>query len=170
MKREIGMSPETPRRILGIDPGSQRTGYGILDVRGNDLSPVAWGVIRTDSSDSFPDRLYRIHEQLSEVIRLHRPTEAAVEMVFLAKNAASALKLGQARGAAIVTCRFHGLSVHEFSAKEIKVAATGFGSAPKEQVGGMVCRLLGIREPVPPDASDALAMAFCRAVTRDHSP
>ena len=158
------------RRILGIDPGSQRTGYGILDVRGNDLSPVAWGVIRTDSSDSFPDRLYRIHEQLSKVIRLHRPTEAAVEMVFLAKNAASALKLGQARGAAIVTCRFHGLSVHEFSAKEIKVAATGFGSAPKEQVGGMVCRLLGIREPVPPDASDALAMAFCRAVTRDHSP
>jgi len=154
------------RRILGIDPGSQRTGYGILEVRGSDLSPVAWGVIRTDSSDSFPDRLYRIHERLSEVIRLHRPTEAAVEMVFLAKNAAAALKLGQARGAAIVTCRLHGVAVHEYSAKEIKLAATGFGSAPKEQVGGMVCRLLGIREPVPPDASDALAMAFCRAVTR----
>src|SRR3989304_2389350 len=124
------------------------------------LPPVAWGVIRTDSSDSFPDRLYRIHEQLSEVIRLHRPTEAAVEMVFLAKNAASALKLGQGGGPPIVPCRFHGLSVHEFSAKEIKVAATGFGSAPKEQVGGMVCRLLGIREPVPPDASDAPATAF----------
>ena len=157
------------RRILGIDPGSQRTGYGILDVRGSNLSPVAWGVIRTDSGDSFPDRLYRIHEQLSEVIRVHRPTEAAVEMVFLAKNAAAALKLGQARGAAIVTCRFHGLSVHEFSAKEIKLAVTGFGSAPKEQVGGMVRRLLGIREHVPPDASDALAMAFCRAVSRDIS-
>jgi crossover junction endodeoxyribonuclease RuvC len=154
------------RRILGIDPGSRRTGYGILDILGSDLSPVAWGVIRTDSGGSFPDRLYRIHEQLSEVIRLHRPTEAAVEMVFLAKNAAAALKLGQARGAAIVACRSHGLSVHEFSPKEIKLAATGFGSAPKEQVGGMVCRLLGIREPVPPDASDALAMAFCRAVSR----
>jgi crossover junction endodeoxyribonuclease RuvC len=159
-----------PRRILGIDPGSQRTGYGLLDVRGSDLSPVAWGVIRTDSSDPFPDRLHKIHEALSEVIRIHRPTEAVVEKVFLAKNAASALKLGHARGAAIVTCRAHGLAVHEYSAKEIKLSATGFGSAPKEQVGGMVCRLLGIREPVPPDASDALAMAFCRAVTRDHSP
>lgn len=157
----------SPRRILGIDPGSQRTGYGIIDVRGNSMSPVAWGVIRTDASGSFPDRLYHIHEKLSEVILRHRPTEAAVENVFLAKNAASALKLGQARGAAIVTCRSHGVPVHEYSAKEIKTAATGYGAAPKEQVGGMVCRLLGIREGVPPDASDALAMAFCRAVTRD---
>ena len=155
------------RRILGIDPGSRRTGYGILDVRGNNLSPVAWGVIRTDSSGSFPDRLHHIHESLAGVIRLHRPTEAVVEKVFLAKNAASALKLGQARGAAIVTCRVHGLGVHEYSTKEIKLSATGFGSAPKEQVAEMVCRLLGIREPVPPDASDALAMAFCRAVSRD---
>jgi crossover junction endodeoxyribonuclease RuvC len=154
------------RRILGIDPGSRRTGYGILDVRGNNLSPVTWGVIRTDSSGSFPDRLHHIHETLSEVIRLHRPTEAVVEKVFLAKNAASALKLGQARGAAIVSCRVQGLVVHEYSAKEIKLSATGFGSAPKEQVSEMVCRLLGIREPVPPDASDALAIAFCRAVSR----
>jgi crossover junction endodeoxyribonuclease RuvC len=161
------MSPESPRRILGIDPGSRRIGYGILDVRGNDLSPVAWGVIRTESTDSFPDRLHKIYDTLSEIIRLHRPTEAVVEKVFLAKNAASALKLGQARGAVIVTCRTHRLAVHEYSAKEIKMSATGFGAAPKEQVGGMVCRLLGIRKPVPPDASDALAMAFCRAVSRD---
>ncbi len=160
------MIPHT-RRILGIDPGSRATGYGIIDVRGNDISPVAWGVIRTEPSGSFPDRIYDIHERLCALIDLHRPTEAAVEDVFLAKNAASALKLGQARGAVIVACRSHGVPVHEYSAKEIKIAATGFGSAPKEQVGGMVCRLLGIREPVPPDASDALAMAFCRAVTRD---
>lgn len=100
------------------------------------------------------------------MIRLHRPTEAAIEKVFLAKNAASALKLGQARGAVIVTCRVHGLAVHEYSAKEVKLSATGFGAATKDQVGGMVCRLLGIRKPVPPDASDALAMAFCRAVSR----
>ena len=155
------------RRILGIDPGSQRTGYGVIDVRGNSMSSVAWGVIRTDATDSFPDRLFQIHEKLSEVILLHKPTEASVENVFLAKNAASALKLGQARGAAIIACRIHGIPVHEFSAKEIKMAATGFGAASKEQVGGMVCRLLGIREDVPPDASDALAMAFCRAVTRN---
>jgi crossover junction endodeoxyribonuclease RuvC len=160
------MTP-TRRRILGIDPGSQRTGYGIVDVRGNHLSPVAWGVIRTKTSDPFPDRLYRIHAGLAEVILLHKPTEAAVENVFLAKNAASALKLGHARGAAIVTCRAHGIPVYEYSAKEIKAAATGYGAAPKDQVEGMVCRLLGIREAIPPDASDALAMAFCRAVTRD---
>src|SRR4030067_1003363 len=159
-----------PRRILGIAPGSRRTGYGLLDVRGSGLSPVAWGVIRTASGGPFPDRLHKIHEALSEVIRIHRPTEAVVEKVFLAKNAASALKLGHARGAAIVTCRMCGLAVHEYSAKEIKLSATGFGSAPKEQVGGMVCRLLGIREPVLPDASDPPAIAFCRAVTRDHSP
>ena len=155
------------RRILGIDPGSQRTGYGIVDVRGNHLSPVAWGVIRTKPSDAFADRLYHIHAKLAEVILLHKPTEAAVENVFLAKNAASALKLGHARGAAIVTCRAHGVPVYEYSAREIKAAATGYGAAPKEQVEGMVCRLLGIREALPPDASDALAMAFCRAVTRD---
>jgi crossover junction endodeoxyribonuclease RuvC len=155
------------RRILGIDPGSRRTGYGIIDVRGNNMTPVAWGVIHTDASGSFPDRLHMIHEKLTEIILLHKPTDAAVENVFLAKNAASALKLGQARGAVIVTCRAHGLPVHEYSAKEIKTAATGYGAASKEQVGGMVCRLLGIRGEIPPDASDALAMAFCRAVTRD---
>ncbi len=155
------------RRILGIDPGSQRTGYGIVDVRGNELSPVAWGVIRTDAAESFPDRLYEIHEKLSGVIRVHRPAEAAIEKVFLAKNAASALKLGQARGAAIVTCRALGVAVHEYSAKEIKLAATGNGAAPKDQVAAMVRRLLGVRGEIPADASDALAMAFCRAVTKD---
>ncbi|HEY7586859.1 MAG TPA: crossover junction endodeoxyribonuclease RuvC [Candidatus Deferrimicrobiaceae bacterium] len=155
------------RRILGIDPGSRRTGYGIIDVRGNAMTPVAWGVIRTDASGSFPDRLHLIHEKLTEIILLHKPTDAAVENVFLAKNAASALKLGQARGAAIVTCRANGIPVREYSAKEIKTAATGYGAASKEQVAGMVRRLLGIREEIPADASDALAMAFCRAVTRD---
>lgn len=134
------------------------------------MSPVAWGVISTDAKDSFPDRLFQIHQKLCEVILLHKPTEAAVENVFLAKNAASALKLGQARGAAIVACGRHEVPVREFSAKEIKMAATGFGAAPKDQVGGMVCRLLGIRETIPPDASDALAMAFCGAMTKRLEP
>ena len=158
------------RRILGVDPGSRSTGYGIVDIRGNQLSAVAWGVIRTDGKESFPDRLFEIHEKLADVIRVHRPTEAAVEKVFLAKNASSALKLGQARGAAIVTCRALGVAVHEYSAKEIKLAATGNGAAPKDQVAAMVGRLLGLREEIPPDASDALAMAFCRAVTRTFAP
>ncbi len=156
------------RRIIGVDPGSVRTGYGIVDLKGNVVTAVAWGVIRLDEGDSFPDRLLKIHSELSRMILLHKPAEAAVEKVFLAKNAMSALKLGQARGAAIVTCRAHGLSVFEYSAKEIKLAATGYGAAPKEQVAGMVARLLGLHGPVPPDASDALAMAFCRAVTREY--
>ena len=155
------------RRIIGIDPGSLRTGYGIVNLLGNAVTPVAWGVIRLGDSDSLPDRLYRIHTELSLLIEEHAPTEAAVEKVFMAKNASSALKLGQARGAAIVTCRAYGLSVHEYSAKEIKLAATGYGAASKEQVAGMVSRLLGLRASVPADASDALAMAFCRAVTRE---
>jgi crossover junction endodeoxyribonuclease RuvC len=154
------------RRILGIDPGSVRTGYGIVDVCGNAPTPVAWGVIRTDAKESFPDRLHEINLRLTEVILLHRPTEAVVEKVFMAKNAASALKLGQARGAAILTCRLNGVTVHEYGAKQIKMATTGFGAASKEQVGGMVRRLLGLRDPIPPDASDALAMALCRAMTR----
>jgi crossover junction endodeoxyribonuclease RuvC len=155
------------RRILGIDPGSLRTGYGLVDLKGNSVTAVAWGVIRLGDGESFPDRLFRIHEELSRLILQYKPSEASVEKVFLAKNASSALKLGQARGAAIVTCRSHGLAVYEYSAKEIKQAATGYGAAPKEQVSGMISRLLGIHGPVPPDASDALAMAFCRAVTRD---
>ena len=118
------------RRILGIDPGSLRTGYGIVDVRGNAVSPVAWGVIRLEGEASFPDRLFRIHRELTDLILLHRPTEAAVAKVFLAKNPSSALKLGQARGAAIVTCGTHGVAVHEYSPKEIKAAATGNGGAP----------------------------------------
>ena len=104
------------RRILGIDPGSLRTGYGIVDVRGNTVTPVAWGVIRSDGDGSFPERLHKIHKELSELILLHRPVEAAVEKVFLAKNASSALKLGQARGAAIVACGVHGVPVREYSA------------------------------------------------------
>jgi len=142
-------------------------GYGIVDLQGNAITPVTWGVVRLDDGEPLPDRLYKIHAELSRLIGEHAPTEAAVEKVFLAKNASSALKLGQARGAAIVTCRTHGLSVHEYSAKEIKLAATGYGAASKEQVAGMISKLLGVRVQIPVDASDALAMAFCRAVTRE---
>lgn len=158
------------RRILGIDPGSRSTGYGVLDAAGDRVSPVAWGVISGGARDSLPDRLFHIHEELLRLIRLHRPGEASVETVFLAKNAAAALKLGQARGAALVACRSAGLTVHEYSAREVKLSVTGFGAAPKEQVADMVCRLLGLRDRIPPDASDALAMAFCRAVHRDFRP
>lgn len=157
------------RRILGIDPGSQATGYGIVEVSGGRIVPVAWGVIRTGAGESFPGRLAKIQHDLSELIVAHRPGEAAVEKVFVAKNAASAIKLGQARGAALAACSAHGVAVHEYSPKEIKSAATGYGAAPKEQVAAMVRRILGIRGAIAADASDALAAAYCRAVTRDFS-
>lgn len=154
------------RRILGIDPGSQATGYGVVDDLGDRIVAVAWGVVRTAGGVPFADRLDAIQRALAELIRIHRPTEAAVEKVFVAKNAAAALKLGQARGAVIATCSASGVAIYEYSAREIKAAATGYGAAPKEQVAGMVRRLLGIRGRIAHDASDALAAAYCRAVTR----
>ena len=154
------------RKIIGIDPGSRLTGYGVVRQSPDGLlRAIDWGVIRIDPSLEFAERLYTIHEELSRILALHEPDLAVVEKVFLAKNASSALKLGQARGAAIVTCRIHRVPVSEFSAREIKASATGYGAASKEQVAGMVGKLLGIRETIPPDASDALAMAFCGATT-----
>lgn len=154
------------RIIIGIDPGSRITGYGIVRTgRGAAISSIAWGVIKTDTTSSFPDRLFEIHEALSKLLLKYQPEKAVIEKVFLAKNPSSALKLGQARGAAIVTCRMHNVLVSEFSAKEIKSAATGYGAASKEQVAGMIGMLLGIREKIPADASDALAMAYCGATT-----
>lgn len=156
----------TSRRIIGIDPGSRRTGYGILDpLPGGKYRGIAWGVIKTTTDAPFPDRLLEIHEHLSRIIREHSPTEAVVEKVFLAKSVASALKLGHARGVVIVTCRVEGVPVFEYSAREIKSAATGYGAATKEQVASMISRLLAIHVPLSPDASDALAMAFCGATT-----
>ena len=151
------------RRILGIDPGSVRTGYGIVDVRGNAVTPVAWGVIRLDGEATFPDRLLRIHRELSELILLHRPTEAAVEKVFLAKNPSSALKLGQARGAAISALVTDNLPVAEYTALQVKQAVVGHGKAAKEQVQKMVMRLLKLPGVPSADAADALACAIAHA-------
>jgi crossover junction endodeoxyribonuclease RuvC len=162
--------PSEPRRIIGVDPGSRRTGFGVVEVRGGTLVPIRWGVLVSDPEAPFPDRLHTLHEGLCAVLKEFSPAEAAVEQVFLSRNVSSALKLGMVRGALIVACRSHGAVVREFSPKEIKVAATGFGGAGKEQVAGMVSRLLGIREPLPDDASDALAMAICAAVTRLTAP
>jgi len=154
------------RRILGVDPGSRATGYGLLDVEGGRVRAVAWGVIRARDGEPLAARLVRIHEVLSGVIAEHHPDEAAVERVFVARDPSSALKLGHARGVVLLTCSLHGVPVHEYSAREIKAAATSYGAASKEQVAGMVRRLLQIRGELAADASDALAAAYCRAVTR----
>lgn len=151
--------------ILGIDPGSRKTGFGIIRTRGSRHDYVASGVIRLPLT-ALPDRLQIIFASISEIIESHGPHEVAVEEVFLAKNPGSALKLGQARGAAIVACVNRQLPVAEYTARQIKQAVVGTGAANKEQVQHMVKTLL--RLPVAPqeDAADALAAALCHAHTR----
>jgi len=149
--------------ILGIDPGSRITGYGIISKQGNRLVHIDNGAIFTQSALDFPQRLQRIFAGLSEIIVQYRPEAVAVENVFLAKNAQSALKLGQARGAAIVAAVSVGLSVFEYSALQVKQAVVGSGRAEKVQVQHMIKALLNLPEVAQEDASDALAVAVCHA-------
>ena len=150
--------------IIGIDPGSRLTGYGVIEKKGNKCFFIDAGTIRTES-DEMPIRLKRIYEGLARIIDFHKPTEAAVEKIFLAHNVDTALKLGQARGAAITALVTHDVSVFEYTARQIKQSVVGFGAAEKTQVQQMVTRLLNI--PVIPqaDAADALAAAICHAHT-----
>ncbi|GLI40148.1 crossover junction endodeoxyribonuclease RuvC [Geobacter hydrogenophilus] len=150
-------------RVLGIDPGSRITGYGIIEKVGNRLVHVDNGAIYTDSHKEFALRLHRIFEGLCRVIAEYRPDAMAVEQVFLAHNAQSALKLGQARGAAIVAGVNAGLTVSEYTAMQVKQAVVGYGHARKEQVQQMVKSLLNLPEIAQADASDALAVAVCHA-------
>lgn len=152
--------------ILGIDPGSVKTGFGIINVVGSRHEYVTSGVIRLPAQEAIPARLKIIHDSLLEIIELHSPQFAAVEQVFMAKSAGSALKLGQARGAAIVACVVSGLEVAEYSALQIKKAVVGTGAAEKEQVQHMVKLLLNLPAMPQEDAADALGAAICHAHTR----
>ena len=148
-------------RVLGIDPGSRITGYGIVEQAGNRLVHVDNGAIFTDSAADFPGRLLRIFDGLSAVIAQYQPDEVAVENIFFSTNAQSALKLGQARGAAIVAAVHAGLPVAEYTALQVKQAVVGQGRAEKGQVQKMLKALLGLPEIAQADASDALAVAIC---------
>ena len=150
-------------RILGVDPGSRVTGYGIVDSHQGRLLFVVCGIIKTTQNQSFSYRLNEIFEGLNEVVQVHRPTVAAVEEVFLATNPRSAIKLGHARGAAVVAVMQNGLLVHDYSPRAIKRAVAGYGQAAKEQVQHMVQVLLGLSGKPSPDAADALAVAICHA-------
>lgn len=152
--------------ILGIDPGSRVCGYGLVRARGNTLEYVTSGVIRMGTL-SFPERLHTIFSDISDIITEHQPDAAAVEEVFMGKNAASALKLGQARGAAIVACTHFGLPVSEYAARKVKQALVGKGQADKKQVQQMVKALLGLARVPSEDAADALAVAICHANTQN---
>ncbi|MGC9128024.1 MAG: crossover junction endodeoxyribonuclease RuvC [Acidithiobacillus sp.] len=150
-------------RIIGIDPGSLRTGYGVIEVDGRGrLRSVGYGCMVV-AGRPFLERIGAIHAGLVEVLAEFRPEAAAIEAVFMARNADSALKLGQARGAALVALLQGGLPVHEYTALQIKKAAVGGGHAAKEQVQHMVRVLLSLAEAPQADAADALACAICHA-------
>ncbi|MFB9867882.1 crossover junction endodeoxyribonuclease RuvC [Vreelandella sulfidaeris] len=154
--------PPVANRILGIDPGSRVTGYGVIDVMGANISYVASGCIRT-ADGALEQRLAQIYAGLSEIVGLHRPNAVAIERVFMAKNPDSALKLGQARGAALVCMANHGLSLAEYAARQIKQSVTGQGGADKAQVQHMVTAVLNLSATPQADAADALAIALTHA-------
>jgi crossover junction endodeoxyribonuclease RuvC len=153
-------------RILGIDPGSQATGFGIIDWCDGDARYVASGSIRT-SGGEFPPRLRQIFDGVLELVREYRPAEVAIERVFMHRNADSALKLGQARGAAICAVFSAVPSLYEYAPREVKLAIVGQGGAQKDQVQLMVRNLLRLRGELGPDAADAIGLALCHAYSRN---
>jgi crossover junction endodeoxyribonuclease RuvC len=169
--------------ILGVDPGSRLMGFGCIEKSGNQIRVLEHGTIRLfhkeyekiPVDETTPSRLKEIFEKLSEVIKKHKPQVLAVEKVFFAKNAISALKLGQARGVVLLTGAVHDLEIYEYSVTEIKSMITGHGRSDKEQVAKMLQMILGIQKFDTADASDALALALGHAMAnrnglRDNTP
>ena len=149
-------------RIFGIDPGSERTGYGCVESDGRRHVLLACGAVAAPPGDTFPNRLVRIHSELSALLTSYRPDCVAIENLFHAANVRSALKLGHARGVAMLAAVEAGCDVVEYTPAEIKRAVVGYGRAEKQQVGQMVKLLLGLKAaPSPHDAADALAVAIC---------
>ncbi|MCX7672809.1 MAG: crossover junction endodeoxyribonuclease RuvC [Thiobacillaceae bacterium] len=156
------MRGEEGLRILGLDPGLRVTGYGVIDKRGQRLSYVASGVIRTGEGE-LAERIRRLFSGVQEIVARYAPQAAAVEKVFVNANPQSTLALGQARGAAIAALTHAGQSVHEYTALQVKQAVVGNGHADKRQVVHMVMRLLALPGEPSADAADALACAICHA-------
>lgn len=151
--------------ILGIDPGSRRTGFGVIDVGQGAPRYVDSGYIRIHA-DSLPQKLAQVYAGISDIIACHIPAEVAIEQVFMSKNADSALKLGQARGSAIVCAANHGLPVHEYAARLVKQCVTGHGGADKEAVQRLVASTLRLEGLPQSDAADALAIALTHFYTQ----
>jgi len=150
-------------RILGIDPGSRATGYGVITKKANQLYYVTCGVIRLGAKYTFNDRLKMIFDGLCEVIEIHKPTVAGVEDVFVAANPRTALKLGHARGVAVLAALHNGMRVYDYTPRMVKQAVVGYGNADKQQVQQMVRVLLQLSASPSSDAADALAVAMCHA-------
>jgi crossover junction endodeoxyribonuclease RuvC len=150
-------------RLLGLDPGLRFTGWGIVESEGSRLRHIADGVIATDSAQAVPARLKTLHDALAELLRQHRPDEAAVEETYVNRNGSATLKLGYARGVALLAPALAGVPVAEYAAKTVKMAVVGTGAADKHQVEMMVRRLLPGALIGRSDAADALAVAICHA-------
>jgi crossover junction endodeoxyribonuclease RuvC len=148
--------------ILGIDPGSRCTGFGLINNAPDRITYMHSGYFKI-KGDSLAQRLGNIYQHIEELIRQYQPEQMGIEQVFMSRNADSALKLGQARGAAICAGHIAGLKIAEYAPREIKQAIVGTGSASKDQVQHMVRHLLGLREPLQSDESDGLAIAICHA-------
>jgi crossover junction endodeoxyribonuclease RuvC len=155
-------SPPLRHRILGIDPGSRNTGFGVVDSNGHASRVVASGCIRV-GQHPWPDRLRLIFDRVAELMAAHKPHDMAVEQLIFARDPTAALKIGQARGAILCAGLKGGVTVHEYSPKSVKLAVVGSGGADKAQVQHMVRILLNLREPPGEDEADALAIALCHA-------
>lgn len=153
--------------ILGLDPGLRHTGWGIIEKNGTRLKFVAGGVINPSETKTLSERLAELHVELKKIIELYQPNEAAVEQTFVNSNPTSTLKLGQARGVVLLTPALYQLCVAEYTPNQIKKMVVGAGHADKKQVDMMVRTLLkSVPEHIPPDVSDALAIALCHAFMR----
>jgi crossover junction endodeoxyribonuclease RuvC len=150
-------------RILGVDPGLRRTGWGLIAMSGNNLAFIAAGTVRAPLDGDLASRLLALHDGLSAIVREHRPDEAAVEQTFVNRDAAATLKLGQARGIALVVPAAAGLAVAEYAPNAVKKTIVGAGHAEKQQIRAMVRVLLPRAEFDTDDAADALAVAICHA-------
>lgn len=158
------------RRVLGVDPGTAVTGYGVVDYDGRSATLVECGVIRTNAKDPLPSRLHTIHAGITELIERHAPDTVAVEDVFYARNVRTTIVLGHARGVILLAAQQALLTIYEFSPAEIKKAITGNGAATKEQVQFMVAKLLRLKSPPQPaDAADGVAAALTACLSQSVS-
>ncbi len=150
--------------IFGVDPGTARMGFGVIDFDGQTSQLIEHGVLETNANTSMPYRLRELYESLQDLLKLHRPQVVSVEALFFARNVTTAISVGQARGVVLLAAALHDLPVHEYSPSEVKQSVAGYGKADKNQMQEMVRMILGLQyAPQPDDAADAVAVAICHA-------
>ncbi len=153
-------------KILGIDPGTATTGFGVIEVEAGKKKALDYGVISTHKDLPMPDRLKELYTDLNRIIKIHQPDCCAVEQLFFARNVTTGITVGQARGVALLVAAQKKLDIYEYTPLQVKQAVTGYGQASKKQVSQMVKTILGLAEiPTPDDAADALAIAICHSAT-----